>query len=439
MILLEGWIFDVYVAGRAVTVWIVDKHGKAHCLRDTFMPAFYAAGDPRELGALAALLLSRPWGTTTAFTYHPDPSLHHRVLVLKVQVRNPNFFDTIFKRVARLRPHLTYYDGGLPLDQMYLQQKHAARSAYCRAAVGDDHRLYGLEADHSPDAPALLPLKQMTIRFAGDAWHPVHARRGPLEITTEQGGWVLDTDDPAKMLQTLRGLLLRHDPDLVVTGWGDAIVLPYLARLSREYRIPLPLHRDNSPLWFRPPPCYFSYGLIARRAIPHRLRGRRHMDPSQKALTYPYGTPPFVAAATAELEQLIARACSRREAQARLALLLDMVRAYAADLRAGRVPWQELVIAEPLPREPHAYPRDSRLAQAAEELLRDGVAPVPGESIQYIWTQEHAAAGREAWAPARHYRRAERYDAEKYVELLVRAVAPLLAPFGVRDHLRERL
>ncbi len=434
MILLEGWIFDVYNAGREMVVWMLDKQGEAHHLRDTFMPSFHVGGDPKDLRALAADLLAQPWGTTTSFIYRHDPSLNHRVLVLQVQVRDPNLFDSIFRHAAARRPDLAFYDGDLPLAQMYLREKQATLLAFCRAAADDDNHLYGLEVDDSPGArAALLPLKQMTIRFAGDAWHPICSQRGPLEVATEDTVRVFDQDKPKKMLNGLHRLLLHHNPDLIVTGWGDAIVLPYLARLSWQYRIPLPLHRDLSPWSCDPAPSYFSYGLMARRVMHHRLRGRRHIDPSHMPLTPGCGTPPFIAAATTEMEKVVARARTHEQAHAPIPQLVDMARGCAGALRSGHVPYQELVITERLSRDPSAYPHDSPLALAAQELLRDGAAPGPGDSIQYILTEAHTAAGRDALLPSLHYCRPERYDAEKYVELLVRAVASVLAPLGISE------
>ena len=52
---LDGWIFDVYPAGRDMVVWVIDADGHAHCLRDTFTPAFFVGGNPRDLVAVAVL------------------------------------------------------------------------------------------------------------------------------------------------------------------------------------------------------------------------------------------------------------------------------------------------------------------------------------------------------------------------------------------------
>ena len=54
-------------------------------------------------------------------------------------------------------------------------------------------------------------------------------------------------DRPRPLLINLRALLTRHDPDLLLTGWGDTWLLPRLLELSRAHGLPLPLNRDAGP------------------------------------------------------------------------------------------------------------------------------------------------------------------------------------------------
>ncbi len=437
MILREGWILDVYTAGRAMAVWIVDKHGKSHRLRDAFAPAFYAGGDPQDLQALAGYLLAQPWGTLVSFTYRRDPALDHPVQVLKVQVRDPRLYGTILRRVKKLRTSLTFENASATVPQMYLSEKHAYPLAFCRFATGDDNRLYGVEVVPSPYVitPASPPLKQMVIRFAGDAWHPHLARRGPLEVEIAAQIRHLPVTRPRALLESLRGLLLRHDPDVIVTDWGDSIVLPYLVRLSTKYGIPLPLGRDPT---MPPPVCpargYFSYGLVARRAAPQTLHGRIHIDRKRAP---PAGdaacTPPFIAAARVEMMEALKRARSGQARHACVPRLIEIACGYADALYSGRVPFQELVISEPLSREPQAYGGDRQLAIAAQELLGDGALPSAGQAMHYLFMNAHTPAERDRLQPSAHYRGHAAYDAQRYIALLVRAVASVLAPLGIGE------
>jgi DNA polymerase elongation subunit (family B) len=74
---------------------------------------------------------------------------------------------------------------------------------------------------------------------------------------------------------------------------------------------------------------------------------------------------------------------------------------------------------------------DTLVAIAAKELVGSGVGLSPGETIQYIITEEHTDAKRDRARPFAHYRGCEPYDVEKYIELLIRATETVLTPFGV--------
>ena len=86
-------------------------------------------------------------------------------------------------------------------------------------------------------------------------------------------------DDPREMLLRLRDLLVRHDPDAILTAWGDSFILPRLLELARRYGVPLPLNRDpERAVEYRPARSYFSYGRIVYKTASHLLAGRWHID-----------------------------------------------------------------------------------------------------------------------------------------------------------------
>jgi DNA polymerase I len=111
--------------------------------------------------------------------------------------------------------------------------------------------------------------------------------------------------------------------------------------------------------------------------------------------------------------------------------VIEIACAYADALRSGQVPYQDLVITKRLSRDPMAYSKDTLLAIAAKELLGSGVELSPGESIQYVITEEHADAKCDRARPFAHYCGREPYDVDKYTELLLRAVETVLIPLGI--------
>jgi DNA polymerase-2 len=130
----------------------------------------------------------------------------------------------------------------------------------------------------------------MVLRLDGDALNPNHGYRAPLVVVTEDQVHELTDDDPREMLETLRDLLIRHDPDLIVSDWGDSFILPHLMKLSKKHNIPLPFNRDatRQPL-FRPADSYFSYGRIVYKTSSQVLFGRWHIDRHNAFLAEDYG------------------------------------------------------------------------------------------------------------------------------------------------------
>lgn len=142
-------------------------------------------------------------------------------------------------------------------------------------------------------------------------------------------------------------------------------------------------------------------------------------------------TPPFIVAAQMEMLQVLADACTREELVARVPRVIEIACTYADALKSGQVPYQELIITRRLSKDPKAYSRDTLLAIAAKELIGRGVELSPGESIQYIITEEHADAVCDRVRAYVDNRGREPYDVDKYNELLLRAVETVLSPLGI--------
>ena len=299
MRVLDGWIFDVYPAGQEMAVWVIDAEGRAHYLRDHFAPSFFVGGTPKDQRAVACFLFDQHWDLTLSPTERTDLFLGKSIQVMQVQVNSPNLLPPIFERVSHLKPDLPYYNADISLPQMYFLERNTFPLAFCHFIVDDDRRILTLHADDSPWAMdyRLPPLKRMVIRMEGDAVNPNHGYHAPLIIETEDPfdyapGRLheLTDDDPCEMLETIRDLLVRHDPDLIVSDWCDSFILPRLMRLSKKHKIPLPFNRDASrPPLFRPAESYFSYGRIVYKTAAQTLFGRWHIDRRNSFLTDDYG------------------------------------------------------------------------------------------------------------------------------------------------------
>ena len=91
--------------------------------------------------------------------------------------------------------------------------------------------------------------------------------------------YVLTETSPKLMLQSLRTHLLRCDPDVILSDYGDWYILPYLLSLAREHHMDIPFNRDRSMhVRSRQSQSRFSYGKIMFQPESHWLFGRLHVD-----------------------------------------------------------------------------------------------------------------------------------------------------------------
>jgi DNA polymerase elongation subunit (family B) len=90
---------------------------------------------------------------------------------------------------------------------------------------------------------------------------------------------ILDGDDPAETIRSLNRLLQRYDPDVLLTEWGDSVLLPQLQVLAARTGIPLQLNRDpGHQVRTRRSRSYMTYGQVVYQAGARMLHGRWHID-----------------------------------------------------------------------------------------------------------------------------------------------------------------
>ena len=118
----------------------------------------------------------------------------------------------------------------------------------------------------------------MRLRLEGISdVNPKHGRHGAIEVAIENDWQGLDdSDEPTA--QVFERLLRVHDPDVLVTEWGDDVLLPGLLRQAQRCHIRLPLNRDALPVERTRSRSYMSYGRILFKESTTTLFGRLHID-----------------------------------------------------------------------------------------------------------------------------------------------------------------
>jgi DNA polymerase-2 len=95
------------------------------------------------------------------------------------------------------------------------------------------------------------------------------------------------------------------------------------------------------------------------------------------------------------------------------------------DLKAGRVPYEELIVRQKLSRVLEGYKSPSPAARAALQLQTTGRHLAPGQSVEFLFTR--GGAGVQAWELG-DMLKPGRLDTQRYCTLLDRAVQTVLDP-----------
>ncbi len=293
---LTGWLFDVYAAPHnGLSVWVTDEHGVTHAFHDDVTPYFFVAGTARQLRQVCEWLVKSAYPVELARTTRYEVFERRERVVLQVRLRRVNDYTRVVRRVTETFPDLRYYHADLTIPQFYFLDKDLFAFARCEVTVDAVGRILELTGDDTVRALdyTLPPLRVMTLAMEGERGNPqnpAHGYRAPLVVGYEGKEYVLPETSPRWMLESLRTHLLRYDPDVILSDYGDSYLLSYLLALAREHGMELPLNRDRAmSVRTRRAQSRFSYGRIMYQPAAHWLFGRLHVDRQSAILFDDYG------------------------------------------------------------------------------------------------------------------------------------------------------
>lgn len=281
-----------------MVLWLIDSHQKRHRLIDpSFKPCFYVKGPEGQLRRLSEMLAARLLARC-AWVEKRNIWDGREIPVLEVRPRCPPLFAAAARCVRRSDPSLQLFNLDLMLAPLYCWQKAVFPFAKVEVDVVSSEYPDGRSQLVSRDITCsdsewsldfdIPPLRLMQVRLEGLAQvNPAHGRRGALEIQigdlgggqpfqAERSIMVEDSDEP--LVATFERLLKAHDPDLILTEWGDSTLFPSLLRQARRHDIRLSLNRDHLPIQKSRPRSYMSYGRILFKESSTTLFGRLHVD-----------------------------------------------------------------------------------------------------------------------------------------------------------------
>ena len=289
---ISGWLFDAYAQGEDVSVWVIDDEGVPHHLRDQVQPSFFVGGSPAELHRVCEWLHGARLPVNLKRAERYDIFARDSLVVLEVQVLIPALYERIIRRVTDTFPNLEFYNADLTIPQVYFYERDLFPLARCEALVNEADEILEIEAENTPwDLDySLPPLRTMLLRLEGENRNPNHGYRAPLEVSYDDRTYVLQTEDSRDLVRRVREHLVRADPDVILSDWGDSFILPQLMDLAQRYGVDLPFNRDTRRKpHLRPAQSYFSYGRIIYKTASQLLFGRWHIDRENAFLTDDYG------------------------------------------------------------------------------------------------------------------------------------------------------
>lgn len=275
---LTGWLLDAYPDSAGMAVWLLTDEGLRLRLLDPYRPAFYLTGPKSDLAAALRALRRAP--VTVRRAERRELGMNDTMPVTEVSVQQPVAFAALVRSLLRRFGTLQFYQADVSLPQLYFYDRGLFPLARCEAET-DDGIIREIRALDSPwdTAYAIPPLAILELTLEGSSPNPNHG--GVFHLVTRIDGQErrLEHADQAELLESFNELLRRHDPDVLITDWGDSYLLPRLLWLAGRLGKPLALNRDTRhPVEARPPRSYFSYGRILASAGARTLYGRLHVD-----------------------------------------------------------------------------------------------------------------------------------------------------------------
>ena len=264
-----------------MTLWLIDRNQSHYRLTDSFAPAFYVSGPEERLIQLRDAAQRKTTELRTRFTERTDLWLNAARQVLEVSVLRPSNFIGWGRWVHKLDSKLQLYNSDLMVASLYCWEKRLFPLSFVEVEADDEGKVLSIACRDDEWALdyEMPPLKIMQIRLSGLARiDPRHGRRAALEIEMDGTCWELDETGEPPAIQ-FAGLLKRHDPDVILSEWGDSTILPLLRQQAERLRSSLPLSRDESAAVQQSRGrTYTSYGRILFKASSITLFGRIHVD-----------------------------------------------------------------------------------------------------------------------------------------------------------------
>ena len=271
----EGWVFDVQEEARGVGLWLVDERGRTSKLCYPFKPYFYLTGDKPSIEAAVRIL--QAWRVPLALQWEEKKEFYSDKTIpcLKVSVDAPQVYTKIIKALSTERKKgFELYTCDIPVAQLFFIETGLFPMARVTLEIEEPASLVLKDSPWETDYD-LPPLEIMEIEMEGGSGNPSHRAMGRLVVKLRGEERIIE-DDP---ISSLKKIISRYDPHVIVSRWGDSYLMPNLQRLASTRGEALPFGREQGKYSPRKRGrSYFTYGKILFTASSYTFKGRWHFD-----------------------------------------------------------------------------------------------------------------------------------------------------------------
>lgn len=151
-------------------------------------------------------------------------------------------------------------------------------------------------------------------------------------------------------------------------------------------------------------------------------------------------TPHFIAEAQVEMIKKLAKASTFEDFLAKISNALNVLREHIGRLVSNHVSIQDLLVTKRLSKSPSGYSHDVFQAIAAKQLEKAGFEVSAGQTVQYLIVDSKSRTVKNRVLAAELLKPKTRYDAQKYLDMLISAGETLLEVFGyTKDEIRREV
>ncbi|TGL46741.1 DNA polymerase [Leptospira kemamanensis] len=294
MEIYKGYLFDIYHSEQKIYLWIKSESGELKLFVDEYFPIIYANASPNilkklvkrfyELDALAEI----PTFTEKRLFYQ-----NKNIPVLKLVISKPQLLPKITNKLFNLYGKYDIYHSDIEITTGYMVEKNIYPLAYLTIEYEvSKNKLNQIKTIKSlTDINELdyeIPeLRAISLYLEKSHRHPFS--ENTLIVETTEKTYEIPTKNGISLIQNLNQIFLKHNPDIVLSSFGDQVIFPHLFKTAQENHLTTEFDRDKTSLIRRSiqtqGTSFNTYGTIVYRAPSYPLFGRWHID-SRNSFVY---------------------------------------------------------------------------------------------------------------------------------------------------------